>query len=871
MNEFLSVKEISVIWNLSERSVRNYCSKGRVEGAIFDNGSWLIPSNAKKPIRKNEMKNKNYLLTTLRKEKTNKYNMSFNRNFIISKDNESEKYKLVYYVQLNNRNIIGDNFQTGEVFINIYQKVNNVSTKIHELNFEGIKLQNINKKYCTHNCTLEHSNELDWVVYKVEVELDWNEISVEQIELSFDVNLNYITDVYIINGLLFKYPLSTTLPTALFPGSSETDLIFNDMYRFDFNSTSVHDSNKLCKTTMYGLCNPNKIYYKDSNRVSVVLENITISLQELMTNSVNMGKQKNVFWYNNYKNIMIEDDLYYYDGPLPYIYFENNDFIRISNLCYTIPFQNKNGEKSYFVYYNNNLSSYLGNQEMDVTEFNIKETSDGRMLLNIKHKDKYNRVISEEITDRLMTVNDNPSSNDYINIKKQYCYDINNNLISEAVTTTQVYDNLHSILVPLYSITYQYDERNNLISVNDNGKITNYQYDENDNLIKVSTPLQNEINYLYDNKDRCINMTQSSQNRTMSNFVYYNNDLLDKLKYNDDKCGYKYSYNNYNMLDAVYKINNTDDYNLQIESYELVETIDTENKLGLEEGQYGKILTLANGEKYAYIYDKYNKLLFKKQLINNVYEIQKEYIYQDAYVSSTQKKYQSLLKKEIDYTTKIIVEYLYDENNYVAKVNRYLINENEVNTIIDSFSFQYEENKLVSSFVSDIRRTLEYGKAELLSKENVAYNNDINFEISYNYNDIGELINKTYEFLDNNLTRNSNYTFFNGLLQTYSLPYRGNSYLLTYDQENKITSIKNNSLNSNQLELTYDAFGQVVEEVNTELNKKYKYTYDLGGNIISKEVYDLNNNLLDNTEYVYGGPNYDVLTKIIDTVYELPK
>lgn len=73
MNEFLSVKEISVIWSLSERSVRNYCSKGRVEGAIFDNGSRLIPSNAKKPIRKNEMKNKNYLLTTLRKEKSNKY------------------------------------------------------------------------------------------------------------------------------------------------------------------------------------------------------------------------------------------------------------------------------------------------------------------------------------------------------------------------------------------------------------------------------------------------------------------------------------------------------------------------------------------------------------------------------------------------------------------------------------------------------------------------------------------------------------------------------------------------------------------------------------------------------------------------------
>lgn len=70
MNEFISVKEASIQWNLSERTVRNYCSLGRVNGAILVGKTWKIPAGAKKPIRANE-KGKNYLLERLRLEKRN--------------------------------------------------------------------------------------------------------------------------------------------------------------------------------------------------------------------------------------------------------------------------------------------------------------------------------------------------------------------------------------------------------------------------------------------------------------------------------------------------------------------------------------------------------------------------------------------------------------------------------------------------------------------------------------------------------------------------------------------------------------------------------------------------------------------------------
>lgn len=69
MNKFISIKEASIKWNISERSVRNYCAHGRVPSAFFNNGHWLIPEEAKKPLRLNEKNNKNHLLERLREEK----------------------------------------------------------------------------------------------------------------------------------------------------------------------------------------------------------------------------------------------------------------------------------------------------------------------------------------------------------------------------------------------------------------------------------------------------------------------------------------------------------------------------------------------------------------------------------------------------------------------------------------------------------------------------------------------------------------------------------------------------------------------------------------------------------------------------------
>ena len=71
---YLSVSEMANKWNISERSVRNYCALGRVNGAFLAGKVWNIPENAEKPERSNKKKEQAVtLLDILREQKASKY------------------------------------------------------------------------------------------------------------------------------------------------------------------------------------------------------------------------------------------------------------------------------------------------------------------------------------------------------------------------------------------------------------------------------------------------------------------------------------------------------------------------------------------------------------------------------------------------------------------------------------------------------------------------------------------------------------------------------------------------------------------------------------------------------------------------------
>lgn len=71
---YLSVAETAKKWNISERSVRNYCAQERIPGAVMIGKTWHIPENAEKPARSNGKKTPvKTLLSILQEEKRTKY------------------------------------------------------------------------------------------------------------------------------------------------------------------------------------------------------------------------------------------------------------------------------------------------------------------------------------------------------------------------------------------------------------------------------------------------------------------------------------------------------------------------------------------------------------------------------------------------------------------------------------------------------------------------------------------------------------------------------------------------------------------------------------------------------------------------------
>lgn len=68
--KYLNVSLTAQKWNMSDRSVRNYCAEGKIPGAILEGKTWKIPEDATKPLRKQRAgKVPKDILTRLKLEK----------------------------------------------------------------------------------------------------------------------------------------------------------------------------------------------------------------------------------------------------------------------------------------------------------------------------------------------------------------------------------------------------------------------------------------------------------------------------------------------------------------------------------------------------------------------------------------------------------------------------------------------------------------------------------------------------------------------------------------------------------------------------------------------------------------------------------
>ena len=52
--DYLTTKEVSVLWNTTEQMVRRYCRDGRIPGAVQKEGAWFVPEDTARPTRKKQ-------------------------------------------------------------------------------------------------------------------------------------------------------------------------------------------------------------------------------------------------------------------------------------------------------------------------------------------------------------------------------------------------------------------------------------------------------------------------------------------------------------------------------------------------------------------------------------------------------------------------------------------------------------------------------------------------------------------------------------------------------------------------------------------------------------------------------------------------
>ena len=70
--KYISVAEFAAKYGISERTARNYCALGKIEGAILVGKTWNIPADAELPGRKSRQRKAMPLLVVLRQEKESK-------------------------------------------------------------------------------------------------------------------------------------------------------------------------------------------------------------------------------------------------------------------------------------------------------------------------------------------------------------------------------------------------------------------------------------------------------------------------------------------------------------------------------------------------------------------------------------------------------------------------------------------------------------------------------------------------------------------------------------------------------------------------------------------------------------------------------
>ena len=482
------------------------------------------------------------------------------------------------------------------------------------------------------------------------------------------------------------------------------------------------------------------------------------------------------------------------------------------------------------------------------------------------------------------------SSADTANRKELVNYDDDNRITSYTDALGNSYHYTYNTdNATTGSTKYQVDE---VVNSNDHTQ-TYYDYDSHGNVIRTSFTQEHADHFMVSNSqysangDRLLNTTDNL--RTVTTYSYdttNTNDLRVKsITKNGSTVNYTYKPNSTVVTGVSANVTGIDGTQRTVSNtYSYVKdrlTSITHNgfNYNLTYDLFGNRLATLVGNRTLMTneYEPYNGNLIKSTYGNNDYT---ENVY-DEYDRVTAVKQNGTTAYQYTYDAKSRINRLQDlVNNKTYNYTYDMIGRATTVDISDGSRIKYTYNPLDQT-------TKKYYKYNGTEKSvNYTYRSDglpqnssysANFNSSYGYDLLNRPSSQTITTTNNSTITFERYyytptvngtTYETNLVRELIYDDLQHAINYTYDANGNITSVYDSSTlgGTYYYSYEYDELGQLIRENNQYLDRTYTYTYDNGGNILTKTEYQFTEDSLEGqthftTTYTYGDAEWkDLLT-----------
>ena len=430
-----------------------------------------------------------------------------------------------------------------------------------------------------------------------------------------------------------------------------------------------------------------------------------------------------------------------------------------------------------------------------------------------------------------------PSGNTF-----SYTYNVSRNLVNSisatGVSTSHTYDEFGNCTITRIThgengtgiqsdLTYTPDGNLTASITSDNRKTTVYNNDTDRSLLSsVVDPNGNATLYTYDVMNRLSNI---ASNDTSISYTYSDDRMYSSAHSAGIPTSYQFNYGVAGLVDSV--VVGTGD------KYKLTENTYNPDTWTLASQKYG------NGNEWHYYYTDYGDIAGKYYEIYPYISKANEYryFYNNAGQLARVESGEAMLDDQNNITSRFlynIEKYYYNENNMLNRV----ILVNALGNVDSEVYWEYNQNNNATRIYGTVSghdfsynfgydddkqpTTTNYGLTNhVLSYDSLGRHNKTEIR-----NDEVERLRTDYSFS----TVNGNETTqVSQLTNTYGNKTDVLNY--TYDANGNILSISDGL---KTVSYTYDRLNQLISEKNEFANKSWTYSYDSGGNILSKVEYN---------------------------------